>query len=323
MSSARRPLRIYWAVVFLCLALLAWWGVYFFRQGDLLIERATAAGAPLDATQSRAIRDATRDTMVMFAVEGAAVALALVGGMVIVLKALKREAELGERQRAFLSGVTHELRSPIASAKLCVESLLLGRVPEEKGERYLNHAKEDLERLDRLVEEMLHSSRVANKSMEVHPEPLDLAAFVADLQQELKTEGSMNGALIEFDVPAEEVAVMADPVAVERILRNLLSNAVKYGGEPCRVDVTVRRDAGDGVLEVRDYGPGLGATDPRKLFQPFVRGSGDVVKKRPGVGLGLYVVAELARALGGRVDAEDGIEGGGTRMRVALPGREV
>lgn len=322
MSAARRSLRVYWAVVGLCLALLCWWGVYFFRQGDVLVRRALEAGAPLDGMQARAIRDATRDTMVMFAVEGAVVALALVGGMVIVLRVLKQEADLGERQRAFLSGVTHELRSPLASAKIAVESLLLGRVPEEKRARYLNHAKEDLERLDGMVEEMLDGARMANKTIEVHPEPLDLAAFVVDLQQELKTQGSMSGALIEFHVPNQEVAVTADPAALERILRNLVSNAVKYGGDPSRVDVSVRRDAGDGLLEVRDYGPGLGGADRRKLFMPFVRGPGDVVRKRPGVGLGLYLVAELTRALGGRVTVEDGLDGGGTRMLVALPGRE-
>lgn len=318
MRSLRGTLRLFTAVVALYVALLGWWLVFFARQGDLLVSRAEAAGAPLTELQARAVRDATRTSGRMFLFEGSFVGLSFLAGMLIVLHALRREAELRQRQRDFLSFVTHELRSPIAAAKLYLETLMLGRAEGEKAARYLANAHEDLGRLEGMVEQLLSTARVARQGVEVHPERVDLAAVVADVQGELMTEHAMRGARVEFEL-AEPVPVVADPSAVETILRNLVSNAVKYGGDPPRVAVRATREGARGVLEVRDFGPGLRGADARRIFEAFERGRADDVRARPGVGLGLYLVAELVRAQGGRVAARDGLPGGGTLVRVSLP----
>ena len=322
MNVERRPLWLYWAVVALFAVLLGWWVFFFSKQGALLIERVSDAGAPLDPEQALALSAATRESMTMFLFEGTFVFLTLLVGMFLVLRAVRRQAELQRRQHEFLSAVTHELRSPIASACLYIESLMLGRVDEKKRDRYLKNTHEDLKRLQDMVDSLLESARIASRRVEVHPEPMDLSAFLDDVRAELVTENSMNGACLEFKT-AEPVPVLADPEALGTILRNLVSNAVKYGGRHPRICVSAHRDGRDGVLEVRDYGPGLRGASKKRIFAAFERGPSEDIATLPGPGLGLFMVAELARALGGRAWADDNLPDGGTSMCVALPGQEV
>jgi signal transduction histidine kinase len=318
MNLRRRSHQIYLLVALSYVVLLGWWILFFAREGDRLVAKAESAGAPLDAAQARAVRDAVAGTLRMFAFEGGFLVLILLVGWYLVLRAKRREGELLRKQREFLSAVTHELRSPIASAKLYLESILLGRAEGEKHGRYVRHAHEDLERLDSMVGNLLESARVSNEKLDVRPEELDLAAFVADMQHELEREFGMRGAEVEFDL-REPVRVIADAKALETILRNLVSNAVKYGGERPRVQIAARSEDGRGVLAVRDFGPGLQGAD-RRIFEAFERGPSPAVRARPGVGLGLFLVAELTRAQNGSISATDDLPGGGTLLRLSLPG---
>jgi signal transduction histidine kinase len=123
-----------------------------------------------------------------------------------------------------------------------------------------------------------------------------------------------------LDLSAQEpVPVEADPAALETILRNLLANAAKYATGSNRVRIHVERAGREARLAVRDFGPGV-TGDPQELLEPFVRGDGPLVASQPGVGLGLYLVAELAQALGGRADARNASgQGSGFEVELRLP----
>jgi two-component system sensor histidine kinase RegB len=117
--------------------------------------------------------------------------------------------------------------------------------------------------------------------------------------------------------------VQAEVAALETILRNLFANAAKYAAGSGPVEVRVEREGREGRLVVRDHGPGASG-DPAALLEPFARGDGPLVKSRPGVGLGLFLVAELARALGGRAHARNAAEGGfEVEIRLPLVAREA
>jgi signal transduction histidine kinase len=217
-----------------------------------------------------------------------------------------------------LSAVTHVLRSPIASARLYIESLLLGRADGEKRERYLKNAHSDLDRLNGMVDQLLESARMASSAPQVELERVELGAFVSGALDELAKEHVTDAAKVEVDAK-QVVSVDADPTALRVILRNLLSNAVKYGGKEPRVRVSVDRRDAKALLVVRDFGPGLQGADPKRIFEPFVRGGDELVRTRQGVGLGLYMVAELVRAHRGAVRALTQLDGGGFAVEVALP----
>lgn len=313
--KTRRALVLYGVVVGTLALMLSWWVVFFVRQGSVLVLRANRAGAGLSEAQAAAVREAAHQSLRMFFFEGAFLFVVFLGGILLVLRTLRREVVLARQQRQFLSAVTHELRTPLASAKLAIQSLALGRVGPEKQARYLANAGADLARLAELVERVLESARVASGPARLRIERLDLAAFVASRAPALTAEVAPE---LRLELtPSEPSWVEAESAALETILRNLLANAAKYAAESGRVAVGVRRNGREAALFVRDRGPGVQG-EPTNLFEPFARGDGPLVQSRPGVGLGLYLVAELTRALGGRVEARNA-EGGGFEVEVRLP----
>jgi signal transduction histidine kinase len=311
----RRTYLAYWGVVALFALVLGWWMIFFSRQGTVLVDRLEAGGARLNEAQTLIVRDVAERSTTMLMYEGGFLVLLLLAGVLLVLRSMRQEVLLHRQQRDFLSAVTHELRSPIASALLHVESLGLGRVPEQKRARYFEHLQQDLERLSELVDRLLATARASAGTVELARDRLDLGGVVEE-QVERWSQAAREELELGLETP-RGVTVEADAGAIETILHNLLANALKYGGHPTRVLVRVAREGSSAVLSVRDWGPGVG-DDAGRLFDPFVRGAGPIVESRPGVGLGLYLVAELTRTLGGRVQACSP-EDGGFEVRVTLP----
>lgn len=317
MNPGRRKLYSYLAVVALYVLVFGWWMFFFLRQSDYLLARMARQGVELAPEQVEALRNASDTSMRMFLVEGAFLGVMLAASVALVVRSLHREVALHRQQRNFLSAVTHELKSPIASARLYVESLLLGRAAGDKRERYLRHALEDLDRLRVLVEDLLSSAQFSTTGPVVHPERVDLARYAERELPRLVREESRERAdlALRTDGP---VPVEVDGKALETILRNLISNAVKYGGDDPRLEVEVARDDSRAVLRVRDHGRGLAGADAERIFEPFVRGEDENVRTQPGAGLGLYIVRELARAHRGDVSAGEA-EGGGFQIKICLP----
>jgi signal transduction histidine kinase len=316
--SLRASLIVYLFIVLLYAVLVGWW-VYFFSEQDVRLgAEVRRAGAVLDPVQQEALRVAAHRHMRMFLSEGIFLGLLLVASIYVVLRAMKEEAFLYRQQHNFLAAVTHELNSPIASARLALEAVLAKRTEPVKTERYLRNAQEDLKRLSQMVADLLDTGRLASRRPELDPEVLDLAAMAhARAKRFLGAVGSEH-THIETQA-ASKVMVNADEGAMEKVIDNLVANAIKYGGEQPVVQVRVHSEGSWAVLEVRDHGPGLQGADPVKVLRPFVRGRDENVRIRPGAGLGLYIVDEFVRAHGGDVEIADGLEGGGTRVRVRLP----
>jgi signal transduction histidine kinase len=267
--------------------------------------RLVPGTAPMAATSFSPVQLSLFGAWLFLGLAALSVALLLHGVMV-----------LSERRQMFVSAVTHELRTPLASARAAIQSLALGRVVEEKRARYLANAETDLARLSELVERVLESSRVSTARPQLRLERLDLAELLRERVPALAAE-SAPGLALELDTP-ESVLVDADARALETILRNLLANAGKYAAEPGRVRLAAARNGRDAVLTVRDFGAGVRG-DPAELFLAFHRGAGPLEKSRPGVGLGLYLVAELARAHGGRATGRNATAGTGFEVEVRLP----
>jgi signal transduction histidine kinase len=308
---------MYWAVVALIAIVFGWWMVYFYKHGGILVNRMAESGHALTPEQARALLTSVGSTTRMLLFEGAFLGLLLLVSVVLVVRSMQRDVATARKQQNFLSAVTHELKSPIASARLYLESLELGRAEGEKRERYLKHAREDLDRLRDMVEELLQSARLSTTGPSLAPVRIDLSETVGALVETLAQEHQVAGAEVRFE--GAPVHVRADEAAVETIARNLLSNAVKYGGEPALIDVHVTREDQHARLTVRDHGPGLAGIDTKEIFDPFVRGGDELVRTRQGVGLGLYLVDQLVRASGGTVRARDDLPGGGAAFDVTLP----
>jgi signal transduction histidine kinase len=236
--------------------------------------------------------------------------LAGVAGLLVLRRALAREARAVARERAFLAGVTHELRTPLTAIRVLGETLAEGRgEPREYGALVARES----ERLESLVERVLTLTRVEQVPRFGPVDPVELlrsaVALVAPRAERRSTR-------IECRVEPDLPECRWEGEAVRRAVLNLLDNAVAHGREGGRVEASVSSDREEVRLSVADDGPGIGRTDRRRVFGRFERGRTNA----PGTGLGLYLVEEVARAHGGRVDLVTA-EGRGSTFTLVLPAR--
>jgi two-component system phosphate regulon sensor histidine kinase PhoR len=213
-------------------------------------------------------------------------------GLVAARRALAKEARAMARERAFLTTVTHELRTPLAAIRLFGETLAEGRGDSRD---YGALVARESERLSDLVERVLAATRVddAPRFGPVFPGELarSAVAFMAPRAERRRVQVECHA---DNDLPE----VRWDGDAVRRALLNLIDNAVKHGREGGHVDVRIFRGNDHISLSVADDGPGIGHAHREGIFRPFTRGTTDA----PGTGLGLYLAEQVARAHGGRVD---------------------
>jgi two-component system sensor histidine kinase KdpD len=221
-------------------------------------------------------------------------------------------AEADKLRTALLTAVSHDLRSPLASAKAAVESLRAADVDwaEDERDELLATADESLVRLDRLVANLLDMSRLQAGALGVSPQPVAIQEIVPYAIDELDAPD------VRLQIRDDLTEALADPVLLERVLVNLISNAVHHSppGEP--VLITASAHAGHLELRVIDRGPGIPPADRDRVFQPFQRlGDRD---NDTGVGLGLALARGLVEAMDGTVTPEE-TPGGGLTMIVTLP----
>ncbi|MFI7228619.1 DUF4118 domain-containing protein [Nonomuraea angiospora] len=263
-----------------------------------------ARGGPMDA--------ADRTVLESFAAE-AAVALR----QERLQEAAERARPLAEADRmrtALLAAVSHDLRTPLASAKAAVESLGNTDVDWSDHDRaeLVDTAKESLDKLDRLVANLLDMSRLQAGVLGLTPEPVALEEVVPRAVDDL---GPVRDR-IEGDVSIELPEIVADPALLERVLVNLMSNAVRYSPPDEPVLVTASRHGEHVEIRVIDRGPGIPPEAHDRVFQPFQRlGDRD---NHSGVGLGLALSRGLAEAMGGTLVPEE-TPGGGLTMILTMP----
>ncbi|GAB6901656.1 sensor histidine kinase KdpD [Kineosporia succinea] len=222
-------------------------------------------------------------------------------------------AEVDRMRTALLSAVSHDLRTPLASAKAAVGGLRAPGVTFSAGDReeLLASVEESLDRLTRLVDNLLDMSRLQAGALGVHPQPTSIAETVSMALDELGPDGRD----VEVHLPEEFLEVTGDPVLIERVLVNLLRNAVRHSPPGSPPMIVVGAHAGEVETRVIDRGPGIPAQMWDDVFLPFQRlGDRD---NGTGVGLGLALSRGLAEAMGGSL-TPDTTPGGGLTMILTL-----
>jgi signal transduction histidine kinase len=250
---------------------------------------------------------------------GSTFILLLIVGVVMYLTLSIKAINLTRRQSNFIDSVTHELKSPLASMKLYLQTLSRHQVDQQMQADFHRFMLEDLERLDHLINQMLDAGRLDADRPKEELEDVELG----DVLRECATAVCMN-----YRVPADTVQLDLQPdmVMVGRridlhvVFRNLIDNAIKYAGSPPRVSVSLRSTFGDKiVVRVADNGRGVPYPLRRKIFGRFVRLGSELEREKPGTGLGLYIVRTLVRQHRGRIHVRDPEKGPGSVFEVQLP----
>ena len=262
-----------------------------------------------------------RRRIVMLVSEGAFFAVLLLVLIGLLWRSFRREVELERQHRNFLSAVTHELKSPLASMRLALETVIAGRASPEAGKRFIGNALEDVERLQDLVEKVLEATRFGEGWTEIHREETDLSCLVEDSIEAFRRRALAANALLKADI-SPDIHAEVDAEAIAIVISNLLENAVKYGADPATVEIDLSMDGSRAVLEVGDNGAGISEEDVELIFSRFYRGGDEMTRTARGTGLGLYLVQQIVEAHRGKVGvASTGPTG--TIFRVTVPGFEV
>lgn len=232
---------------------------------------------------------------------------------------LAREILEGRRQRAFIDSVTHELKSPLASIGLCLETLGRADLPTTTAHELREMMRHDVLRLSAFIDDVLAASRLAHRRAAHALAPTSLRELVANAVAKVRSRHEASADAVEIDVP-EDMVVVTDATVVETIVKNLVDNAIKYSDDPPHVRVAaVRNEAGALVVAVTDQGIGIHPRDLPLVFRRFYRGDAPEVRARSGTGLGLFVASEMAKGLGGRIWAQSAGRGRGTTVTLTLP----
>lgn len=263
----KRPFIIFYAIIIYAISELIWWGYMLVR----LQPRRTG----------------------MILGEGSMFILIFIVGAISLHKSIKKERRLHSQKKNFLLSVTHELKSPLASIKLLLQTIQKRELTKQQINDFIGKALLDIERLDDMVENMLLASKIENQSYTFPKAQFNLSALVDNVVNRLQlNKCDLNEQLINAEIEPK-IEMTGDKFALTSVITNLIENAIKYSG-PCEVvDVKLYNKEGKIFFEVADHGIGISDAEKDRIFDRFYRVGSEETRNTKGTGLGLYIVKEV------------------------------
>jgi signal transduction histidine kinase len=208
-------------------------------------------------------------------------------------KSIMRERKLQEQKRNFLLSVTHELKSPLASIKILLQTIQKRDLTKEQTLDFIGKSLMDIERLDDMVENMLLASKIDNQSYTFPKAKFNLSVLVDSIVNRLQiTKCESNQQIIDAEIESK-IEITGDKFALTSVVTNLIENAIKYSG-PCEVvGVKLFQKEGRVFLQVADHGIGIADQEKNRIFDKFYRVGSEDTRNTKGTGLGLYIVKEV------------------------------
>jgi len=244
----------------------------------------------------------------------------IITGLILNTIFLVREIRRNEQHDAFLNAVTHELKTPIASIKLYLETLKARDLDEAKRREFYDIMLADNERLLGTVEQVLQASRTRESQRNLNLAEIDLGQLLDDTVKIVRSRQHLDEGAIRLANPTESVMVIGDRSDLQTVFVNLLDNAVKYSNGAPKISVRVKSSgAKNTAVVIRDSGIGIARSNLKRVFKRFYRVPNAALNAAKGTGLGLPIVRSIVEKHGGRVVAYSKGEGKGSTFVVKLP----
>jgi signal transduction histidine kinase len=247
----------------------------------------------------------------------------IITGVVLNTIFLVREIRRNEQHDAFIHAVTHELKTPVASMRLYLQTLQSRSIDDGKRQEFYKVMVEDTERLQGTIEQVLRAGRVGARARHSGRTPVDFAAVVQDCVALARKRHHLPDQALTYHetlLPGSTPRVLGDEDELKAVVSNLVDNAVKYSGAQVQVAVELEQpERTQATLRVRDHGVGISAGELKRIFKRFYRIPGAVAIRVKGTGLGLFIVQSLILRHGGKVFAESEGPGRGSTFTVQLP----
>jgi signal transduction histidine kinase len=248
---------------------------------------------------------------------GILLALILAGATLIFIFWIKQH-RLNRMQRAFVSNVTHELKSPLASIQLALETMAMRELSKEKKKEYINMMLDDAERLSTLIDRILGAARIEQKRTRYKLETASMRHFLDEMLKEDRHLYEKDGRTIVMEKGRDSQVAM-DRSAIRIVLNNLLENAARYSPAGSEIRLKLHREMRSCRLDVIDNGNGIRGKDLKNVFKMFWRSSEDPSTGVRGTGLGLYIVQNIVHDHRGKVWASSPGIGRGAVFSIRLP----
>jgi signal transduction histidine kinase len=248
--------------------------------------------------------------------EGLVLLVVILVGVYVIFLYWKRQADLVNQQKNIMSQVTHELKSPLASIQLHIETIKLRKPPADKLERFLDTMLADTDRLNNLISNLLMAAKLEHRARASQYPVVDFSQFLAKYMDQKRSKLPEGGSItIEVE---EGIKAPIDTEGMETVLRNLFENAVLYSPASPEIRVSLRKSGRLCHLIFQDQGKGIEASDLKRVFRMFyrVRRPGESIR---GTGLGLYIVRSVVREHGGKIRVSSEGAGKGCRFTIILP----
>jgi len=247
----------------------------------------------------------------------------LIAGMVVNTIFLVRELRRSEQHDSFINAVTHELKTPVASIRLHLETLQRRELPEARKQEFYRVMLSDADRLTETVEQVLRAGRAGDKKAGREKAEVDFAQLVRDCMEAIRTRHHLQPEVLRYEETVHNghgLHVRGSADDLRTAVSNVLDNAIKYSGD--HVDVRVRLETPNDkkiVLSVQDQGVGISPDDLKRIFKRFHRLTPRALAHVKGTGLGLFIVKAIAKKHGGTAFALSEGEGHGTTVVMELP----
>jgi len=294
-----------------------WWVVFMAQLADEKVDIAMQLGGDPAFVEQMHEQEIARQ--VMLGLEGSVFLIVLLIGIWLIYRALVKTEQLKKHQQNFLMAVTHELKTPLASMQVYLDSLQSEKIPEEKKQAIVPRMKNDVLRLERMVEDILEAGRIGRSAYHIKRERVNLSELV----DRAADQAQQTVATVPIELTREvqkDVCMDADPIVLRRALDAVLDNALKYhDGTRISIDVRLSAENGKAEITIADRGVGLERQECEAVFDRFYRVGNELTRTTQGTGLGLYLCREMIRGHGGEVTARsDGLHKG-TRFTITLP----
>lgn len=279
----KRALVLFYFLVFYAITQLLWWGY-------LLVQY-----------------EPERKGMIIG--EGIFFLLIFIWGARRLKKLFSREHKQQQQQQNFLLAVTHELKSPLASVKLYIQTILKRDLDSEQQKVFLSNSLKDIERLDDLVENVLLTTKLENRSFNFPKENFNFTELVAAVVDRLQ-KNACSSQIIKPHLD-EEVVIYADKFAITNVVSNLIENAIKYSPPCANVEIRLKERADAKIVfSVADHGPGIPEEEKKNIFNKFYRIGNESTRKTKGTGLGLYIVRTVLQKHNASIKIKDNTPSG-------------
>jgi signal transduction histidine kinase len=246
---------------------------------------------------------------------------AIIAGLVLNTIFLVREVRRNEQQDSFLNAVTHELKTPITSLRLYLQTLERRKITEQQRTDFYRLMLEDTDRLLGTVEQVLKASEVRQRSARKNWQDVNLSAVTRESLELARLRNGLSEQELRFGAePPGNITLTGNPEELRTAVANLLENAVKYSGAKPEIVVNIATPDIDTILvQVRDNGVGIPRAELKRIFRRFYRANHRGAEQVKGTGLGLFIVRSIVRRHGGEAYAESDGEGQGSTFTIRLP----